>query len=335
MIAAGPILGGLLLGITSWRGIFLANLPFCVVGATLTRKVEETRPQATGRRVDLPGQLLGMIALGAIVGATIEAKPQGLASPVVLGCAVVGLSAAIAFVRHETRTPAPMLPLVLFGSRAFRGAVIFGAIVNLTYYGAVFVLSLYLQRALGYTPVAAGLAFLPLTATFLLVNIISGWWAGARGSRAPMITGALIDAAGFALLAYVAAETTPYWQLALAFILIPAGMGLAVPAMTTAVLASIGPERSGIASAVLNAARQAAGAMGVALFGALAGDTPGHIVAGLRMSATMAAVLLIAAAVLAARTMAAHIQCAQGRDRGVVAGAGRTPACKTMDFREP
>jgi DHA2 family methylenomycin A resistance protein-like MFS transporter len=305
-IAAGPIVGGLLLGVASWRSIFLVNLSICAVGVLLTLKVEETKRFPNERGDDVAGQLLGMIALGAITGAMIEAKPLGLESSVVLVCAIVGIIAAIAFVRHEKHSPAPMLPLSLFGSRTFCGAVIFGAIVNFTYYGAVFVLNLYLQRALGYSPVLAGLAFLPLTATFLIVNIVSGWWVGRRGSRAPMTAGALIDAGGFAFLAVVAAATTPYWQLAIAFVLIPGGMGLGVPAMTTAVLASVGRERSGIASAVLNAARQAAGAMGVALFGTLAGDAPGNIVVGLKGSSIIAVALLIAAAALAATMIARH-----------------------------
>jgi MFS transporter, DHA2 family, methylenomycin A resistance protein len=156
---------------------------------------------------------------------------------------------------------------------------------------------------LGYSPVRAGLAFLPLTATFFAVNIFSGWWVGRAGSRAPMIIGASIDAAGFALLAFVAGAGAPYWQLAIAFILISAGMGLGVPAMTTAVLASVAREGTGTASAVLNAARQAAGAIGVAVFGALAGDAPEHVIIGLRFAALLAAALLIVAGIVAAATI--------------------------------
>ncbi|MFC4275351.1 MFS transporter [Achromobacter aloeverae] len=304
MIAAGPIVGGLLLGVASWRAIFLVNLPVCAVGGLLALRVVETRRLPKGHGVDIAGPWLAMLALGAVTGAMIEARPLGMASPVVLASAATGILALLAFVRHEARAASPMLPLSLFDSRTFRGALLYGAIVNLTYYGAVFVLSVYLQRVLGYTPVTAGLAFLPLTATFLVVNVISGWWVGARGSRAPMIVGALIDACGFALLALIAAAAAPYWKLAIAFVLIPAGMGLGVPAMTTAVLVSVEQERSGVASAVLNAARQAAGAMGVALFGALAGDTPAHIVSGLGRSAVIATALLVAAALLAARAMA-------------------------------
>jgi DHA2 family methylenomycin A resistance protein-like MFS transporter len=303
-VAAGPIIGGLLIGVTSWRSIFLVNLPICVIAVLLTLKCEETPRPPAQRGFDVVGQLLGVIALSAVIGAVIEAKPLGLGNPLVWSCALVGAAAAVAFVRWEARAASPMLPLSLFKSRIFCGAVSYGSIANFTYYGAVFVLSLYLQRVLGYTPVMAGLAFLPLTATFLVVNIISGWWVGKVGSRAPMMIGALVDAVGFSLLTLVATAATPYWQLAVAFVMIPGGMGLGVPAMTTAVLADVERERSGVAAAVLNAARQAAGAIGVALFGALAGDEPRHIVAGLNASTTIAAALLVAASIIAAMTIA-------------------------------
>lgn len=302
-VAAGPVLGGLLIGVTSWRSIFLVNLPVCLVAALLTFRCEETPPPPAKRGFDVTGQLLGITALSAIIGAVIEAKPLGIENPLVWSCALIGVAASTAFVCWESRTRAPMLPLSLFKSRIFCGAVSFGSLANFTYYGAVFVLSLYLQRVLGYTPVVAGLAFLPLTATFLVVNILSGWWVGRAGSRSPMTIGALIDALGFALLTLVATAATPYWQLAIAFVMIPGGMGLGVPAMTTAVLAHVEREHSGIAAAVLNAARQAAGAIGVALFGALAGDEPRHIVIGLKTSTTIAVVSLLVAAAIAAKTI--------------------------------
>ncbi|MGN6578461.1 MAG: MFS transporter [Bordetella sp.] len=302
-VAAGPILGGLLIGVTSWRSIFLVNLPICVIAVLLTLRCEETPRPPIRRGFDVVGQLLGIIALSAIIGAVIEAKPLGFENPFVGACALTGVAAAIAFVRWEARMQAPMLPLSLFKSRIFCGAVGFGSLANFTYYGAVFVLSLYLQRVLGYTPALSGIAFLPLTATFLFVNIISGWWVGRVGSRAPMTIGALIDAVGFLLLTLVATATTPYWQLAVAFVMIPGGMGLGVPAMTTAVLANVERARSGVAAAVLNAARQAAGAIGVALFGALAGDEPNHIVTGLKASTTIGAASMVVAAAIAAATI--------------------------------
>lgn len=302
-IAAGPVVGGLLLGLAGWRSIFFVSLPICLVGGLLTLHVEETERLPATRGFDLVGQVLGIVALAALTAAVIEAKPLGFAYGLVPALAVIGLAAALAFIRRESRAPQPMLPLALFRSPAFSGAVAYGAIVNLTYYGAVFVLSLYLQRVLNYPPISAGLAFLPLTATFFVVNVFSGWWAGRAGSLAPMATGAIIGTCGFALLGLIVNSSTPYWQLAIPFVLIPCGMGLGVPAMTTAVLASVPRERSGTASAVLNAARQAAGAIGVALFGALAGDDPGHVASGLRGAALIAVILLLGAIALATLTI--------------------------------
>lgn len=315
-MATGPIAGGLLLGVATWRSLFLVNLPVCLFGALLTLEIEETDRHPRERGFDLAGQALAILALAGVTGAVIETKPLGLASPGVLVAALVGALAAIGFIRRERRILEPMLPLSLFGSWSFSGAVLYGAVMNFTYYGVAFVLSLYLQRTLGYLPVSTGLAFLPLTATFFVVNLISGWWAGRAGSRAPMIVGGLIDAGGFLLLALVAGQDTPYWRLAVAFVLMPGGMGLGVPAMTTAVLESVASERSGLASAVLNAARQAAGAMGVALFGALAGDEPTHIVAGLRNGAWLAVAVLLVASAIAAMAIATR-----QRDLRAVRGA--------------
>jgi DHA2 family methylenomycin A resistance protein-like MFS transporter len=154
-----------------------------------------------------------------------------------------------------------------------------------------------LQRVHGYGPLRSGLAYLPLTATFFGVNVSGGWLVGRVGYRLPMCLGALLDAAGFALLATLDAHSS-YWRMLPAFTLIPFGMGLGVPAMTTAVLSSVEHERACLAGGVLNAARQSAGAIRVAVFGTLAGDEPARIVHGL--GALIAVGMLLAAASLAA-----------------------------------
>src|SRR5262249_28445890 len=143
-----------------------------------------------------------------------------------------------------------------------------------------------------------GIAFLPLTATFIVSNVICGWLTGRFGSRLPMILGALIGTLGYALLLRLDAGTSLLSMMA-AFVLIPGGMGLAVPAMSTAILPSVPRERSGTASAVLNTARQAGGAIGVAVFGALLGQTHNTIIPGLHTAGLISTGLLIAAAALA------------------------------------
>ncbi|OAJ63002.1 MFS transporter [Paraburkholderia ginsengiterrae] len=307
-IAAGPVVGGLLIAAFGWRSIFLVILPICVAGLLATlrwvprpaaelhhsrQSVAAGATNASPRGIDLSGQCLAIVALTAFVAAVIEWRPLGPGHPLVAGGFALALVAASAFVAVESRSTAPMLPLSLFRKRTFSAAVLFGICVNLTYYGMVFVLSLYLQRARGYTPLQAGLAFLPLTGGFLLSNVASGWVVGRFGVRAPMTAGALTAGLGYGLLHFVDANT-PIAGLLLPFLLIPSGMGLAVPAMTTAVLASAEAQRAGTASAVLNTARQAGGAVGVAAFGALAcGAAATQIVAGMQVATAVSVGLLM------------------------------------------
>jgi MFS transporter, DHA2 family, methylenomycin A resistance protein len=300
-IAAGPVVGGFLLNWFGWRSIFLVNLPICAFGLFLTlRCVPPTsRDQTKHRSFDLAGQALAIVALTALIGAVIEARPLGFTHPIVAAGCFLALGAGVAFLLVEARAESPMLPLNFFRIPGFTPAIIFGVLVNSTYYGIIFVLSLYLQKAMGYTTVQAGLAFLPLTGTFIASNMASGWMAGRIGSRAPMILGGLIGAVGYGLLSRLGDRST-FIDMLPGFVLIPAGMGLAVPAMTTAILSSVDRAKSGTASAVLNAARQVGGAIGVAAFGALvSGVTSGQIVSGLNIAAIAAAALLVVATFVA------------------------------------
>ncbi|OXI95695.1 MFS transporter [Burkholderia sp. AU33803] len=307
-IAAGPVVGGVLIAAWGWRGIFLVNLPLCAAGLAAAFAWIPARgtaaPAAASRSIralDLRGQFIAIAMLTALTGAVIEWRPLGFTHPVVVGGFALAALAALAFVAVEARTATPMLPLSLFRHRTFSAAVLFGICVNLTYYGTVFVLALYLQRARGESALQAGLAFLPLTGGFLLSNLASGRVVARHGPRAPMLAGALVAALGYGSLHFVDAST-PLAVLLVPFLLIPTGMGFAVPAMTTAVLASVAPERAGIASAVLNTARQAGGAMGVAAFGALAGGGgAAQVVSGLRIETAVSVALLVTAALLATR----------------------------------
>ncbi|WP_144110379.1 MFS transporter [Paraburkholderia sp. BCC1886] len=304
-IAAGPVVGGVLIAAFGWRSIFLVNLPICAAGLLATiqwvPRPDTARPDkaraGTSRGLDIGGQALAIVTLTAFVAAVIEWRPLGVGHPFVAGSLALALIAGGAFVALESRVASPMLPLTLFRQRTFSAAVLFGICVNLTYYGMVFVLSLYLQRVRGYTPLQAGLAFLPLTGGFLLSNVVSGWVVGRFGVRVPMIVGALTAFAGYTALHFVDAAT-PLAVLLLPFLLIPSGMGLAVPAMTTAVLASADASRAGTASAVLNTARQAGGAVGVAAFGALASGVAAQLVTGMHVATAISAALLALGAVL-------------------------------------
>jgi MFS transporter, DHA2 family, methylenomycin A resistance protein len=305
-IAAGPVLGGLLIAAFGWRSIFIVNLPICAAGLLATFAWVPQRydraPHAPGRdkiSIDLPGQCIAIVALTAFTGAIIEMRASGAGNPFIIGSFAASALAALAFVFIEAKSHTPMVPLSLLRDQTFCAAVAFGICVNMAYYGNVFVLSLFLQTVHGATPLQAGLAFLPLTGGFLISNVLSGWVVARHGPRFPMMLGAAVGALGYALL-YTTRADTPYGALVVPFLLIPTGMGLAVPAMTTAILGSVEPHRTGTASAILNTARQAGGAVGVAAFGALASGTGASaVVRGLEMSSGIATVLLILGALLA------------------------------------
>ncbi len=297
-IAAGPVAGGLLIGWFGWRSIFLVNLPLVAAGILLTwRFVPETPRNGGGRHLDLIGQAFAIIALIGLTGSIIEMGPRGWDDGHVQLAFAGGAAAAIIFLLVEGQRKNPMLPLAFFRIRNFSAAVAVGTVVNLSYYGTIFVLSLYLQQARGYGVMAAGLAFLPLTATFILSNLLSGAVVGHFGSRLPMVIGFLVAACGYLLLRLLDGAT-PFWLMAPGFVLIPLGMGFGVPAMTAAMLSSVERKFSGTASGVLNTARQAGGAIGVAAFGALVGRTQGSIVPGLHIAVTISGGLLALAAAM-------------------------------------
>lgn len=299
-IAAGPVVGALLLQWSGWRSIFYVNLPLCALGAWLTLRAVPERDLPEQHRLDPAGQILAIVALTALVGSVIEFRAPGSGHTLVTAGAIVAVVASAAFLFVESRVKAPMLPLGFFRLPNFSTALAFGLTVNLSYYGVIFVLSLYLQQVRGYTALQAGLAYLPLTATFIVANLICGWLTSRVGSRTPMMLGALTGAVGFGLLALTTTASSSFFLMLPGFILIPFGMGLGVPAMTAAVLGSVDRARAGTASAVLTTARQAGGAVGVAIFGALASGAGEKISAGLHTAALISVGLLIVIAAIVA-----------------------------------
>jgi DHA2 family methylenomycin A resistance protein-like MFS transporter len=301
-IAAGPVLGGLLLATAGWRSIFWVNIPICILGFILTmRVVPAMAAKQHAHSFDFLGQILAILALTGLVGAVIELHPLGLGHPQVLSGFCLALVAGAAFIMVEKKAEHPMLPLNFFHQTSFTAAVLFGVLVNFSYYGVIFVISFYLQKIQGYNPMQAGLAFLPLTGTFILSNLVSGWLIGRAGIRLPMMLGGFIGALGYGLLGTIGIATdASFLQMLPGFVLIPAGMGLAVPAMTTSILSGVEKARAGTASAVLNTARQVGGAFGVAVFGALVSDSyGGDAIIGVKIAMLTATILLSIAAGLA------------------------------------
>jgi DHA2 family methylenomycin A resistance protein-like MFS transporter len=291
-LAAGPLLGGVMVGRLGWESIFLVNVPIGGLAIWLVRGfIDETPPVADPPPFDWAGQVLAALTLFALTGAFIEAGSLGWREPVVVAGMGVAVVAAAAFLSIERRARAPMLPSGLFTRPAVLAANLTGLAANFAVYGTIFSLSFYFQRTKGYSPEVTGLAFLPFMLVLTVVNIAAGGIVGRYGPRLPMAGGCALGAAGFVLLALIRADTS-YLSLIARLLFLPVGIGLAIPAMTTMLLASVPRHLGGTASGVLNTVRQAAGAIGVALFGSLMSM---GIMEGMR-TAFVGSALLVAAA---------------------------------------
>src|SRR5665213_4318226 len=254
-LAIGPLAGGGLIAIVGWRSIFLVNLPIGAVGLWLAwRYASETAATAT-RRLDLPGQLAAICALGSVAGALIEGGALGWGDPRVwVGFAVAGVAAAC-FVVQERRESQPMLPPALFGQPLFSLATLVGLLANVAFYGLIFVFSLYFQQVQGDSALRTGLAFLPMIGAILPLNLVAPRLAERIGGPATIAIGAAVSAVGCLMLLGIEHDTR-YAALWPPLVALGAGLGLLVPPLTSTLLASVDKARSGIAAGALNAARQ-------------------------------------------------------------------------------
>ncbi|SFT56729.1 MFS transporter [Paraburkholderia aspalathi] len=267
-MAAGPLAGGLLTHLLGWRSIFLVNVPIALIGAWLTTRIGAVRPASSDRSMDVAGQLLAVVALGASVAVLIEGAKLGWQAAVIRAGAVIALAAWVAFALAEGRRKQPMLPLGFFRSPVFSASAFVSLISGLIFYGLFFLLSLYFQSARGWSPLQTGLAFLPLTVMVAIGSFASGALNRTYGAHRLVCAGFLLYAVGFVGLVALA-DDAPYWRIALCFPAVGFAAGAISPAATAALMTAVDKARAGVGAGVLNASRQTGAAFGVAIFGAL------------------------------------------------------------------
>ncbi|MFX1738081.1 MFS transporter [Paraburkholderia sp. A1RI_3L] len=292
-LAAGPFAGGVLIDVWGWRGIFAVNVPIGLLGIWLTLRVARDERRETARHFDVAGQIAAIVALGASIAVLIEGGALGWGSPAVVAGIGASVVAWAGFMAIEVRRAQPMLPLAFFRHGVFTGAAFAAMTTALTSFGLVFVLALYFQRARGYSPLWTGLAFLPLTVVVTGGNVAVGRLVKAYGARWPLTAGLALQAAGFAALA-LPDTTAPYWLVALPLPLVGLGGGFVTPAATAALIDTVDARRAGIAAGVLNSARQAGAALGVAVFGTLLAVEP-RFIDGMRESLWVSCALSVVA----------------------------------------
>jgi EmrB/QacA subfamily drug resistance transporter len=268
--ALGPLAAGLILGVASWRWIFVINVPLVIACLWLIlRAVPATAPAGPHRRVDVVGALLCVLGLGGVVFALIEQPRLGWSSPAVSGSLIAGIVLFAAFLMFESRTSDPMLRLDLFKSRNFS----VGNVETLALYGGLsalfFFLTLYLQQVAGYSPLKSGLALLPESIVMFALSSRFGALADRLGPRLFMGAGPLIAGGGMLMFLGVGVQATYLTQILPGVLVFSLGLSITVAPLTAAILAGVSQEEAGIGSAINNAVARVAGLIGTVAIGAL------------------------------------------------------------------
>lgn len=270
--AAGPFIGGWLIGVGSWRWIFLINVPVALAVVVIaSRHVPESRDPAASHHTDVAGAALVAVGLAALTYGLIAWPKEGFSAPSVWGPLTVGVIALGGFLAREATTKEPMLPLGIFASRVFSAtnAVTFAVYAALG--GIFFWLVLALQVVAGYTPLDAGVSLLPVTLIMLALSARAGALSQRIGPRIPMTAGPILAAVGVAGLTRIGADASYVADVLVPVSVFGCGLALTVAPLTATALASVPGSHAGLASGVNNAVARVAGLLAVAVLPLVAG----------------------------------------------------------------
>jgi EmrB/QacA subfamily drug resistance transporter len=268
-LAIGPVVGGFLVESVSWQSIFFLNLPVAVLAVIVTlAAAPESRDDTVERFVDVPGVATLSIGLASLVLALVEGNSWGWGSAPIVALFAASAVGMIGFVVAERRARVPMVDFSFFRSRGFLGANLVAFIVSFAMLAMFFFLALYMQNIKGYSPLQAGLRFLPSTLVIIVVGPIAGRLSDRVGPR-PLMTFGLTLVAGALFWQSFLAVDTSYSFLAGAFVLMGLGMGFVMSPMSTAAMNAVEQTKAGVASGILSMSRMVGGTFGVALLGAL------------------------------------------------------------------
>jgi EmrB/QacA subfamily drug resistance transporter len=268
-LAMGPVIGGALIGLWSWRAIFWFNLFFGLAALIIAAIVVPESSDHRQLRVDTVGTVLGAGALATLLFAIIDSETSSFARPLVIALLCAAFVLAVAFVLWERRAPNPLLDMRLFRSVWF---TVPNAVAFCTYFATFaifFFTALYLDEVVHASGYRIALAFAPMTVLMIIGSVAAGYWTARAGARLPIVIGCAAFAAGL-LLANPLITTHPnYLLLSLALALAGIGIGITVVPVTATVLNAVVPERSGMAASATNTSREVGAVTGVAVLGAL------------------------------------------------------------------
>lgn len=302
-VATGPLIGGTLTEHLSWQWIFWVNVPIglALIPLALLRLDESHGPHPS---LDLVGTVLASGGLFGIVYALVRGNTDGWTSPLVLGGFFAGGALLIGFVLYELRAKHPMLPMRLFRHRSFSTINIASLLMFLGMFGAIFLLSQYLQTVGGYSPMEAGVRMLPWTAMPMVAGPLAGVLSDRVGGGPVVAVGMALNAVGLGLWALAVEPEVSYTSLLPALIVCGVGMGMFFAPSANLVMSTVRPEEQGIASGANNAIREVGGAVGVATLAAVFSAQGGYGSATLFVDGLVPALWVGAGAVALAAALA-------------------------------
>jgi EmrB/QacA subfamily drug resistance transporter len=268
-LAAGPVLGGVLVALSGWRAIFWFNVAFGLVAlaaAALTLP-ESSDPQ--GRKLDLPGLALGVVAVSALTFAVIEGENAGFSTWWIVLLFVLAAVTAVGFVLVERHAADPVVRLEYFKIPAYSSANAVAFATSFGLFAVFFFTALYLQIEAKFSGGKIALQFVAMAVAMVVAGQVAGVWTATRGPRGPMAIGCLLSGGGMFVVDAVLSPTVELWELSAALAVVGLGLGLALQAVTASVLAIVPAERSGMAASTVNTSRQLGGVLAVAILGAV------------------------------------------------------------------
>jgi EmrB/QacA subfamily drug resistance transporter len=323
--AVGLLMGGILTDLASWQWIFIVNVPVGIASVALAlRFVPESRIESEHRTFDLLGASAVTTGLLVLVFAIVKAQPWGWGSPKTIGLLAAGVALLGAFLAIERRSKAPLMRLGIFRVRTLATADSALLLVASAMFGMFFFASLYVQQILGYSPLRAGLAFLPVTVGMIVGSVAAQQLIKRLGVRNVAVTGVAFAAAGMLVLTGLPVHGSYAGNLLVGLLPMSIGMGLTFVPVTLLATSGVAGADAGLASGLFNTAQQVGGSLGLAILSTLAasqtsgllhGSGAGHSVAaqlaarvsGYHVAFAAAAVMLgLAAVILVTRLRRRH-----------------------------
>jgi EmrB/QacA subfamily drug resistance transporter len=278
--AAGVLLGGVLTDALGWEWVLFVNFPIGIAAALLApRLIPESRSEDAERSFDVAGAVSVTAGLSVLVYALVDATDAGWGSTQTIGLLALAAALLVAFVVIELRASNPLVPFRFFGSRTVTGSNVVGLLVGASLFSMFFFISLYMQQVLGYEPLKAGLAYLPLAVTIMISAGVASQLTTRVGFKPVLAVGLVFIAAGLIWFAQVSPDGSYLGDILGPSLLAAIGLGLSFVPVTIGAVAGVAEHESGLASGLINTAQQIGGALGLAILATVANGRTDDVMA--------------------------------------------------------